>query len=123
MFSAVVAVAMLCAVVIFNEARLASASAPSGLPATVIFVGSSTVSTTAIVLNATTTNCAARIVSTGSNPVMLGFTGANGTTTNATTGLWQAGSTTVAYDSGLYGCGLLTAYSALGSIVNVVVTH
>ena len=103
--------------------RIANASAPSGLPAAVSAVSTTTVSTTAIQLAATST-CAARIVSTGgASAVMLGFSAFQGTTTTGTTGIYQAASTTVAYDSGIYGCGQLSAYSYASSLVNVVTTQ
>lgn len=66
--------------------------------------------------------CAARIISTGSNPIMLAFTSAILTSTATSTtnpsgsnGFQQAASTTVAYNSGLYGCPAVTAYGFTAS--------
>ena len=82
-------------------------SAPSGLPATVATTSQITVGTTAITVFATST-CAARIVSTTNKPIMLTFTDAQ--TPTFALGVAQVASTTVAYDSGQYGCGEVKIY-------------
>ena len=120
--AAVIAVGLLCSLVVLNEAKIASASAPSGLPATVYSAGTTSVGTTDVQLAATTTMCAARIVSTQGSNVMLGFSALNGSTTSAIYGIEQLASTTVAYDSGLYGCGQLSAYSFSTAVVTEVTT-
>lgn len=120
---AIIAVALFFSLIILNEAKVADASAPSGLPANVYTESSVSLGTTATQLAATTTNCSSRVVSTGVSPIMLTFTAANGTTTSGSVGAWQAGSTTVAYDSGLYGCGQLAGYSYTTSNVHVVITQ
>ena len=118
-----VIIATLAAMLILQSGeQKAFAAAPSGLAATVYSTGTFTVSNTAMQIAATTTQCAARDVSTGASAVMLGFTAAAGTTTSGTVGMWQAGSTTVAYDSGIYGCGQVSAYSYTSGIVNVITT-
>lgn len=94
-----------------QETRFANASAPSGLPATVatsstIAVGTSTKAT---ILFAGDGTCSARIITTYAQPVMLSFAAVSSTTISQTVGHLQAASTTVVYDSGLYGCGLFTA--------------
>ena len=86
------------------------ASAPSGLNATIATSSSYSLTTTASVLFATST-CAARIITTQASPIMLTFSDYAGQTPTALLGHLQAASTTVAYDSGLYGCGLVKAYS------------
>lgn len=116
------AVMFLTFMAMMNGVRFASASAPSGLPATWVSEAAYTVSTTALQIAATST-CAARIVSTSASPVQLGFSAAAGSTTSATVGTLQAASTTVVYDSGIYGCGQLSAYSFTSGTVNVVETR
>lgn len=68
------------------------------------------------------TVCTSRVISTGANPIMLSFsrsnlTGSATTTTNPgpTIGFLQAASTTVAYDSGIYGCPAVSAYGYAAS--------
>ena len=78
-------------------------SAPSGLPANLatsstISVGSSTV----VTLFSTDLFCASRIITTQLQPMFISF---GSTTPSNIAGHYQAASTTVAYDSGLYGCG------------------
>lgn len=93
-------------------------SAPSGLPASIasssleLALGGGAQS----ILNANTT-CASRIITSSSSPLRLSFgsttlgsltptAGQFGTTSiTATAGNVQAASTTLVYDSGLYGCG------------------
>ena len=95
-----------------------SASAPSGLPATVATSSIASVGTTAISLFATST-CSARIISTQAQAIMLTFSDYAGQTPTATFGHWQAASTTQAYDSGQYGCGLVKAYSFATQTITV----
>lgn len=57
--------------------------------------------------------CDARVISTVGQPIMLTFSATSSTSTlvpSATVGHEQLASTTVAYDSGLYGCGAFSAY-------------
>lgn len=95
----------------------ASASAPSGSESTVatsspVLVGPHLVgtSTKSIVMSATG-NCASRIITTTDRAIYLSFGVVSSSTivASSTTGHLQATSTTVAYDSGLYGCGLWSA--------------
>src|SRR3569832_1978347 len=78
--------------------------------------------TTPTNIAATSTNCSARIITTTSQAVMLTFSDVAGQTPTATYGHYQAGSTTVAYVSGLYGCGLIKAFSTGGANSNVTVS-
>lgn len=98
----------------------AGAAAPSGLPATVATSSSQIVITSAPIIFATST-CAARIitVNAGGN-IMLTFSDMLGQTPTATFGRFQAASTTVEYDSGIYGCGSVKAY---GSGVTITTTE
>lgn len=101
---------VLFGIFLFQETHLAFASAPSGLPATVattssIAVGTSTLSTTLFVPS----TCSARIITTVAQPIMLSFSAISSTTITQTVGHLQGASTTVAYDSGIYGCGRVNA--------------
>lgn len=94
---------LFCLALLFagSYAQLAGASAPSGLQATVATSSYQGVSGTQAVLFATS-SCSARIVSTASTSIMLTFRDQDIPT--AFYGHFQAASTTVAYDSGQYGC-------------------
>lgn len=96
----------------------ASASAPSGLQATMATSSNPTVGTTALLVFATST-CATRIVSTYASPVMMYFSDFTGQRPSATAGHLQAASTTVAYDSGLYGCGAVYMYGFVSTAITV----
>src|SRR3990167_1586223 len=105
---------------VLSAINQAGASAPSGLPATI-----ATTSTVEIgpqlnkVLFATST-CAARIVSTATSTASFQFTGALGTTSlTSSVGHQQAASTTVVYDSGVYGCGVMTGFAYSSSTVTI----
>lgn len=93
-------------------------SAPSGLEATEARAQTITVGTSApTTLFATSTGCASRVVTTVSQPIKILFSGVNIATSSMglTTGHFQAASTTIVYDSGLYGCGVMTALGYGGS--------
>lgn len=96
-------------------------SAPSGLP-TVVATSTPVVlaSQTATVVIATST-CAARVISTTNTQIMLTFSDYNNTAPTATYGMLQPASSTVAYDSGQYGCGLVKAFS-VGGATNITVS-
>lgn len=85
-------------------------SAPAGLPTSVASTTSQAVSTTARLLVATST-CDARIITSRAQPLMLTFSDYNGATPTAQFGHLQAASTTVTYDSGVYGCGAVKVYA------------
>ncbi len=103
-------VTILIALSLFSGVNLASASAPSGLPATVATSSAQIVSSTVATIVATSTNCSARIITTTNKPIMLTFSDYSGQSPSATFGHLQSASTTVAYDSGIYGCGRVKAY-------------
>ena len=121
---------VLATVVAFSVIRVAPvfASAPSGLPSTVattsqILVGPGVGMEK--ILFATSTNCASRIISSVVSPLMLQFTLAFGSTTlpNGTSGHLQAASTTIAYDSGLYGCNAVVAYAFSSTTISISETR
>lgn len=93
---------------------LAFGSAPPGTPST-----QRTATTTEVgpqqtkTLFAANAFCASRIIRTQGEPVYISFADpTNGDVASTTlawnVGFFQAASTTVAYDSGLYGCGRMT---------------
>lgn len=66
--------------------------------------------------------CTSRVISTGPNAIMLSFTRANLANTATTTanpgptiGFQQLASTTVVYDSGVWGCPAVSAYGFVAS--------
>lgn len=85
-------------------------SAPSGLKADLATTSQISLTTTAISLMATS-SCSARVVSTTNKPIMLTFSDYAGQTPTGVFGVLQAASTTVVYDSGQYGCGLVKGIS------------
>lgn len=88
----------------------ASASAPSGLPSTLATSTQFAVTTTQQLLFATS-SCSSRIITTRTQAVMLTFSDLSGIVPTAILGHQQAASTTVAYDSGLFGCGAVRVVS------------
>lgn len=123
---------VLLAYLMFTGFKPAYGSAPSGLQAnhastTAILVGPSKVfdpATTTLsvwpILFPAQINCASRVVTTkGDSAIMLSFGALSSSTLSGSAGHWQGASTTVAYDGGIYGCGLL---SALGYSSTTVTT-
>lgn len=109
-YAIVIAFAFMAVYLIGASATRVGASAPSGLEGTVASSSLLSVSNTAITLIATS-SCAARIVTTTASPIMLTFSDYNGQTPTGLFGHLQAASTTVVYDSGQWGCGLVKAYA------------
>lgn len=66
--------------------------------------------------------CAARIITTVGQPISLSFDKKASTTPSATLGHEQLASTTVVYDSGLFGCGQVTAYG-YGASTTITITE
>jgi hypothetical protein len=81
-----------------------------------------TVTTTAAVVFATST-CASRIITTSAAPVMMTFSDYAGQTPTGSFGHLQAASTTVAYDAGVYGCGLVKVFSQGTQVITVTETR
>ncbi len=108
-----------------QSTRVAFASAPSGLPATFATSSVDSLAANTATAIAATSTCAARIITTaGASSVVLLFTDklGNSLTGTAFTAL-QAASTTVSYDSGIYGCGLVRALSYSAQLVNITETQ
>lgn len=119
----IMAVFMVFVYTIYNKPDTASASAPTGLMSSVATTSQPTVGTTAISVFATSTSCNARIISTYASPVMITFSDFKGETPTGVFGFLQAASTTQAYDSGIYGCGLLKIYSFTSQTITVTETR
>lgn len=95
------------------------AGAASGfLPATIATTSPAVLTTTPSLVFATS-SCVARIITTVASPIMLTFSDVQGVVPSAILGHLQPASTTVAYDSGLYGCGAVRAYSFTTATVTV----
>ena len=99
-----------------NKSKLGSAS--SGLPSSIATSSNPTVGTTAVLLFATST-CASRVITTVASPVMLTFSDNQGKVPTGVYGHLQGASTTVAYDSGLYGCDAVRAFGFVSSAISV----
>jgi len=84
--------------------------ASPGLAAQLASTTEFTLTSAAIVITATSTNCSARIITTGTDSG-IGFT-FDSPLGIANFGHWQAASTTQVYDGGLWGCGTIRARSA-----------
>ena len=82
-------------------------SAPPGLSAGTSTMYRTSASSTAGFIMNFNNSCSSRTISTASTSIMLAF---GSSTPSASFGHWQGASTTVAYDSGLYGCGQWSVY-------------
>lgn len=83
--------------------------------------GELAVGTTAVTVFTDATDCKARVITTNNGAIWLSFDEdylASSTLANGI-GHYQAASTTVAYESGIYGCGWTTAYSAAAGTITI----
>lgn len=69
------------------------------------------------VLFATSTPCTTRIITSRATPLMLTFSNYNNASPTGTFGHYQAASTTVAYEAGVYGCGLVKVYADVADTI------
>ena len=107
---------------VFSGGKQTLGSAQDGVQAVAYSTATTTVaSTTATTLFASSTTCTARIITTNTNAVVLSFN--PDFTPTLTAGHYQAASTTVAYDSGIYGCGVTKAISATPGVVTISETR
>lgn len=123
LYGAVIVLVLLFMYLFGVSASRVGASAPNGLQAIVATSSAYSLTTTASTLVATSSGCAARIISTQGSPLMLTFSDLTGQTPTALLGHLQSASTTVAYDSGVYGCGLVKAYSFTTATTTVTETR
>ncbi len=97
----------------------AEASAPTGLPATIATSSNLTLAAVTSLSVFATSTCAARIVTTSGSAVMMTFSDRVGDVPTGSFGHLQPASTTVAYDSGQYGCGLVRILSFGAQFITV----
>lgn len=95
------------------------ASAPAGLPARIATSSSPVLAATTATVIIATSSCSARMITTKASPILLTFSDLAGLAPTATYGHLQAASTTVVYDSGQYGCGLVKAYAMVADTITV----
>lgn len=113
----ILATACLVLVLGFYLLPKANASATNGLPATLRVATTTVVGPqNKVTLFNSNSACTSRIVRTQGQGIILAFADpTNGdvasTTLSSVIGFIQAASTTIAYDSGIYGCGRVTAYA------------
>lgn len=96
---------------IIENTRQILSGAPQGLATTIASSSVRTVGTsTPVTLFATSTPCLSRVISTRGQAISLSFDWKlSSTSLSETIGHIQAASTTEYYDSGLYGCSVVTA--------------
>lgn len=116
-------VSAILAAILFYSLMPVFAAAPSGLPSSVATSSNRTWTAASEVAFATTTNCASRIIGTRGDAIRIVFSDINGETPSASVGFPQAASTTVVYDSGLYGCGQVKIYSYAAQVINLAETR
>lgn len=118
--SPVIGLIVLVAVLAAYSAHDAKGSSYPGLPASIATTSPAAVSTSqSLIFGTTSPNCSSRIITTLSSAIMLTFSDKPGVTPSATVGHLQAASTTQVYDSGLYGCDAVRAYSFSSQTITV----
>ena len=117
-FAPFVLIAILAAVFVLNDTMSAHASAPTGLQSLIATSSNPAVSTTPVIVFATST-CAARVITTGASPIMITFADIAQGAPSGLYGHLQAASTTVVYDGGQVGCGALRVYSFTSQVISV----
>jgi len=106
---ALVAILIISIVFGSKESKKVGAT-PNGIMATVATSTNPAVSTTPVVIFASST-CSSRTITTQQSAIRLTLSDYNGATPSGTFGVLQPASTTKEYDSAQYGCGLVKAYS------------
>jgi hypothetical protein len=113
-FLIVFAVIVLIATIL--QFRPALAAAPNGLRAVLATTSTQIVGPQSInKLFSADNTCNSRVITTYANPIMLSFDALSSTSPSGINGHLQPASTTVAYDSALYGCGLWSAWGFTAS--------
>lgn len=111
--AAVIAFAMIVTSFLASP-KLASAANPAGYPAqvattSILAVGpSNNMYAFGTTTRESAYNCSARVISTDYQPIRISFASVSSTTLSTSVGIYQAASTTVAYDAAIYGCGYVT---------------
>lgn len=111
--SALVAIIMVVFIAEVLRSDVTLGSAQDGVVAQLSTTTLATVGPGVATLFATSSTCTTRVVTTLAQPVMISFDSAFAPT--GVRGHLQGASTTVAYDSGLYGCGVWRAASYVSS--------
>lgn len=97
--------------ILTSQDKVVVGGAPAGLASTMATSSTISVGPQAVTaLYTSNTYCTSRVISTVAQPIMLSFNAMSSTTVSGVSGHYQAASTTVSYDSGEYGCGLMSAY-------------
>lgn len=104
--------------ILFFSFNFTHASTPPGLASTVATSSNPILAANTATVLISTSTCNARIISTASTTLMLTFRDTD--TPTGTFGVFQAASTTVAYDSGQYGCGQVKGYANAGGYITVI---
>lgn len=114
-FAFVVSAVTLFVIASFSASpKMASAATPPSIPAqiattSILAVGpSNNMYAFGTTTRESAYGCAARVISTDFQPVRISFASLSSTTLSTSVGVYQAASTTVAYDASVYGCGYVT---------------
>ena len=107
------------ALVLFFRSPVSLTGAPPGLESTLATSTRFTVTGAVLTLVASSTNCSSRVITTGANAINLSFSDIQGDRLTGFNGHWQAASTTVSYDGGLYGCGLIRVRGDGTSLITI----
>ncbi len=97
--------------------------AQSGSQASVATTSVSTFAVGGINTLVATSTCSSITVTTQGGYLELTFSDYAGQSPSPTFGIYQAASTTVSYDGGLVGCGLVKAYSSAAQTITVLRTN
>lgn len=109
------------ALVAYSSFQSVSASAPSGLPATIATSSTITLPANTATLLVATSSCSARIITASSTAIYLTFSDYAGQSPSPSIyHAYQAASSTVVYDSGEFGCGLVKAWSQTSVRIGIV---
>ena len=112
------------AIVLLFQAHKADASAPAGARASIATSSAVTMPAITVVMIAASSSCAATIVQTGASALTLQFGDRKGSTLTGFNGTaLQAASSTVVYDSGLYGCDAIRGYSYIAQPITITQTN
>ena len=107
-----------------NSIPRAESSAPTGYATEWATSSIITLQSDSRVMFATSSVCTSRVITTTSTPIRIKFGDHANFTLSGTAGHLQLGSTTVSYDSGLYGCGLWTGVGLSGNTnLDIIVTE
>ena len=126
-----IAILILAGILLFKPMNTALGGAFTGTSAylqsaTTTVVGPQGAAAVKTQVFAENTACKARVITTsGLSAIMISFDdipaagNVGSTTVSGTVGHWQAASTTVAYDSGIYGCGTWNVWAYATSTLTV----